>query len=231
MPSELSNLLRLSELDTVLSKLARTVVATERAIVKQSSHLDDLERQITASQKKETLLHEAEQSYNRKMRRYQSMIETGNTALERGLGDAASALKQVEQCSTILDELENQLLELFEQQETLATTLVTTTQASAQAKQEFPALQEQTKLQLTELATQQQLHATERKRVRATMNIEFLERYDLMRSRKGSPVAHIQNNACQICNQTVAQQQIHELRRERLEICRGCSRWLAPPID
>jgi len=230
MPSELSNLLRLSALDTTLSKLAREVVATERSVVNQASHLEELERNIAAANKKQKLLLEAEQSCNRKMRRYQSMIETGNTALERGLGDAASALKQVRQCTSILDELENQTLDLIEQQEHLAASRVTTIQASEQARQELQTLRDSVETSLTELAGQQQQRAAERKQLRSTMDVELLDRYDLMQSRKGSAVARIHNNACQSCNQTVARHQIQELRQERLEVCRGCSRWLAPAL-
>jgi predicted nucleic acid-binding Zn-ribbon protein len=219
-------LLDLAEADLALDKLDRHEARLREAIPAAEQALADA---IAAAE----AARQAVKNNGREQTRLQGEIATYLTrkqgalrALEQGMGSSDAAERQVQQCGDIIDGLEERQLELMELEASEARAVSTTEQgqrdaeaALTEAKQRLVSELERMNGERTELrATRSHLHLQ--------LDREIQNRYDLLRTRKGTAVATVVDGFCRTCRIAPPRQELADLRRGLMHSCRGCGRYL-----
>ena len=146
--------------------------------------------------------------------------------LETGQGDPEGAQRQLDKSTALIDELETELLEVLEVQDTrqaalsaASATLEHATAKHAELAGALPAIEAEAEAALS-------ADAEARQPVFAQLPGEVQTRYDSFRAKGRWAVATIDKGACNACYQVVQQQHISDIRRGIVKPCMGCHRWL-----
>ncbi|TVQ93858.1 MAG: hypothetical protein EA397_03655 [Deltaproteobacteria bacterium] len=175
-------------------------------------------------------LREAERSASREVTLYQKRRAAATRALEQGLGDPEAAQRQVEQCAQIIDEFETRQLELLEAIETAQQTLAERQRVQSEAEQALGQHIVEAGEALAAIEAQRGRLQPQRDRAHEALPKDLGLRYDLVRSKKGSAVAALQDDdSCSTCRLRAPMAEASEIRRGLLKSCRGCGRYLLPP--
>ncbi len=171
-----------------------------------------------------------ERAHNRRVEQYTRRRDSTARALEEGrIADYLVAQKQVDDCQAIIDDVELELLELYEQQEELAA-------AQERAKSGLNLRRTQAETARQRQAgrmpgLEEELAALTRKRDDARFDVrrDVLARYDQLRRRGTSVLAPVENKACGVCRVGIPSIRLSEMRRGvDIFICDNCGRYLAP---
>lgn len=229
MHPDLERLGRVHQLDRQLRKLddgarkQRAILVDAKAEIQRlAGQLDELNHQVAASK---TTEHEAQ----RKAKRYHDRRASAQRVLDQGMGDPDAAQRQVEQCNEILDDLDTDLLEQMERQDTLEGQH-TANAAARQAAQDFEdaAALSVPKI-LADLATKRAKVQSERDGTYAPLDNDMKYKYEQLVEKKRTAVALLEKGVCSSCQIVVQNQQISDLKRGLIKPCRGCHRWLVLP--
>ena len=226
MHEDLVRLAEVDRLDRELRRVGRAADAArkeisdhEQGVVEAQAHLATLEAARKASK---TSLHQAE----RRAKRYRDRRASANKVLQSGVGDFSAAERQLTECARILDEVETVILEQMEQLEDLDAQIVAAGQAIVDAEAALADKQRTIPPQLEQLGSERGDLQGARDAVFDELDREFQTRYDRLVARKKFAVGHIIKDACSACQRVLPPQQKTDLKRGRIEACRGCHRWL-----
>ena len=210
---------RASDLKAVVTKAGQQIDALTGA-------LSDLAGRIAETVQQESEVQKELDKYIMRTERTRVLLD-GHRAV-----DFMTVEKQLEQCQTRVEELEDQLLGLMSVREEL----------QGEAKQ-VEARREETREAKGHAHTQwvdegreirSQLEALWPRRQSAAelLNRDLLKRYTGFRERGLVPLASVGTKFCAACHVSVQDQMRLEVQNgRRVHNCRGCGRWLLPKAD
>lgn len=214
----------LDRLQKERDQLAARGPETQAALADAGAALAQAEAALAA-------IREAERAAARDVGLYEKRRATASRALADGLGDPDAAQRQVEQCSTILDDLETRQLEMMEAAEAAGASV-----AAARAERDARAVAASAAAAeippgLAQIDAARAGLLPPRDAGRAALPKELGLRYDLVRTKKRTAVAELRpDDTCLGCRLRAPTAEAAEARRGLLRTCRGCGRFLVPPL-
>ena len=127
----------------------------------------------------------------------------------------------------IVDELETELLELFESIEASEASLNTAQETASEAAEARQRAEQRASDQMTPLSDELDAASEQIRLRRQDVPLDLLEWYDRLRANDRVPIAEIKENACSACRIQPPSQTLREIRTgKRVHRCRNCSRFL-----
>lgn len=170
----------------------------------------------------------AERALSRRLTDARQAQSRALRVLETGVGDPEAAQRQHDRSGALIDELETDMLEILEQQDTLVGARdaasqhqAATRQALAEAEAAVPPAEAAAEAVLT-------ADASARAPLWSALPAELQQRYDDQRAKRRWAVARIREKACNACNTVVQQQHVADLKRGLIRPCMGCGRFIVP---
>lgn len=209
-----------------LKKKKRTLLDILERAEKRSATTSELVQRLRAER---TALAARQRELSREVESYEARRRSANQVLERGIGDADAAERQIAQVTEKLDDLETEQLEGMERDEQLASQLAQAEKDAAEAEAFEKAERATHDERMKKLADRWAEILPLRKATLAEMDSLTADRYEGLVSRKGRAIADVVAGSCSACQMVVRQQHIADLQRDLMHACGGCGRWLLPP--
>ena len=205
--------------------LKQAVTDADVRITELTKELEGIANRVAEAVQEETAVNTELEKYVRRTQRTQALLD-GHQAV-----DFVTVEKQLAQCKAHVGRLEDSLLEILDGIETLkaeASVLEQEREETREAKGELHARWvsegREIRVELEELWPRRQAAAAELSR-------DMLVRYKGFRDRGLVPVAPLGGKVCTACNVVVQDQMRLEVASgRRIHNCRGCGRWLLPPV-
>ena len=205
--------------------LKKAVTDADARIAELTTEIERIAVQVGQSVKQEAEVNVELEKYIRRTQRTQALLD-GHQAV-----DFITVEKQLEQCKAHVSRLEDSLLEVLGGIEALraqAGSLEQERDAVRESKGELHALWVREgrliRAELEDLWPKRQAAAEDLSR-------DMMSRYTGFRERGLVPVSHLGEKVCTACNVVVQDQMRLEVSSgRRIHNCRGCGRWLLPPI-
>ena len=232
MHPDLALIVGLWTLDAAVDDAKGRAAALKKAVTDADAHIAELTAEIEriAGEVGQALKQEAEvnvelEKYIRRTQRTQALLD-GHQAV-----DFITVEKQLEQCKAHVSRLEDSLLEVLGGVEALrakAGSLEQERDAVRESKGELHALWVREgrliRAELEDLWPRRQAASEDLSR-------DMMSRYTGFRERSLVPVSHLGGKVCTACHVVVQDQMRLEVSSgRRIHNCRGCGRWLLPPI-
>jgi predicted nucleic acid-binding Zn-ribbon protein len=147
--------------------------------------------------------------------------------LTTGAGNPEAAQRQLDTCDALIDQVETRMLEVLERQDGIVAAVEAAAQALERATSAARSVDDTVPKMVGELDAAIADLDAQRPPLLADLHREVRNRYDSFRVRGRHAVAHFRGGACEECSMEVHAQHLADLKRGRLEPCRGCHRWLA----
>ena len=218
-----------------VGELDAALVERQKIIDRQRALLDELQGQLdsaaTHQQAVETTIktnRQREHKLNRDMAQFDSRRKSALRVLEGAGGDPEAAQRQLEQCMSLIDDIETELLELLEEQDDHQQELVLAKKAVEDAEQKLADTHKSAATIIAANENEAEQLTTERQDAYLTLDKDIKARYTLLVKKKRYAVAPIKDKTCSACNRVIPAQQISDIKRGIILPCRNCGRWLAP---
>lgn len=210
--------------DGLLAEWGRLNAEVKRLKDEQQAKADEvaaLEQQIAD-------LRERERDANRRSERYTSRRAKAQKAIDTGTAtDFGLAQEQVRKCTELLDEVETELLELYDALETTETSLGSVQKVHAQKGQLLGQAEAARDARKPSLKTEFDAITAERDAARVGIWRDHLSRYDRLRSKKMSVMMPLADKACGGCMVGIPGVQLSAHKRgAEVGICTHCGRFL-----
>lgn len=227
MHPDLERLARLSDADMALWKAQDALAAAKGAVAAARRTVAEAEAARDAVRAEEQQIKDRERATHRELEQYRRRLDRAIKALETAMGDPAAAERQRVQCLEIIDRLETDMLEIFEELEEIEPRVKAAQTVVAEAE----AVLERTRAEAPDRIGAAQTQVDE---LQATRDAEYgplprelKGRYDLLLGRKPPPVSRIVQGACRKCHHSVPQQALIDIAtNDKILQCRGCGRWI-----
>lgn len=227
MHPDLLHLAELNRVDLELDRVSVELEAARRASGEAATAQGEATRARDAAR---TALDEArtrEGALIRKLDAYKSRKAGALRVLETGVGDPDAAEKQIEQCDTILDDTETELLYLMEELDRLRLGLDASERALTASGVSRADVDRESPARIAALEAEQAALQGRRDGLFAELPHDLKQRYPPVRKRRRTAVARVAaDGSCSGCRMQVQLQQIADIKRGLVETCRGCGRWL-----
>lgn len=221
---------RLADLDLRIDRLDRQHEAAAATLPAAQQVLDAATEEVNDAAEALARLRERERTTAREAEQYVKRGATATRALEQGLGDSEAAQRQIDQCATILDDLETRQLEIMEALEQAEATLQARTAVQAERQAELDQIQAALPNQLAELQSARRALEPPRAHARGELPKDLGLRYDLIRKKKRTAAAPlVEDDSCDACRLRAPMMEASDVRRGLLRTCRGCGRFLIAP--
>ena len=232
MHSDLALIVSLWTLDAAVDEakgraatLKQAVTDADQRIKSLTAELEVIAERVAEELKQETEVNTELEKYVRRTERTQALLD-GHQAV-----DFVTVEKQLVQCKEHVNRLEDSLLEVLGRIEALKAEsdhLETERASVRESKGELHARWVSEgrliRTELEELWPRRQAAAEDLSR-------DMASRYSGFRDRGLVPVSHLGGKVCTACNVVVQDQMRLEVSSgRRIHNCRGCGRWLLPPI-
>jgi|GEM_PF-7029408 len=178
---------------------------------------EQLDREQTSSDELQKRLDQ----YTRTVRTTKDLIDSGQAT------DFDRATRQLAQCRQIVDDIETELLELFDTISESEGAVVKAKEVAAEATATRQRAEQRAREQMTPLSSQLEEASGQIRRRREDVPLDLLEWYDRLRASDRVPIAEIRDKACSGCRIQPPNQTLREIRvGKRVHRCRNCSRFL-----
>jgi predicted nucleic acid-binding Zn-ribbon protein len=157
--------------------------------------------------------------------------KSATRVLETGIGDAASAQRQLERCDALIDEAETQHLGLLDQLEASKRALDEATRRRTHAEVVAKTADTEMPPRIRDLSAQATKVAAAVEADLGTLPGDLRSRYLAQRERSRWAVARLRSGKCDTCSMTAAPQTVADIKRGKLLECHGCKRWLLLPPE
>lgn len=211
---------RKTEIEALATRLRDAHAAAEAASNDQDAKTADVEANTTAQREN-----------TKKTREFQQRRASGVRILEMGSGDPDAAERQIAKCDELIDDAETEMLELLEQADDAQAALTAAQAAKGDADAALATAQTDVPQRTKVLEAEIEDLVAQRAPVLGELPHDIASRYEHFRSRNKWAVSRIERNACKACRIEVRPQHLSDLRKGRLEPCRGCHRWLVPDMQ
>ena len=205
--------------------LKHSVADADARIVEITGEIEAIANQVGQAVKQETEVNIELEKYIRRTQRTQALLD-GHQAV-----DFVTVEKQLDQCRAHVSRLEDSLLEVLDGIESLKA-------AATALEEERERVREVKGQRHAQWVTEGRTSRTElevlwpqRQAAAEGLSRDMMSRYNGFRDRGLIPVAHLGAKVCMACNVVVQDQMRLEVSSgRRIHNCRGCGRWLLPPI-
>ena len=138
----------------------------------------------------------------------------------------SAALKEIEDLNNVRSTLEDSVLQLMEEIESLEKRSIENRNAQTELKTEFERQKKEIEKDLDELEKKSVFLEKEREKYYNTVDQEILKKYLYIRAAKGNlAIGPVVKAVCQICNMGIPRQKFNELiKGESLMTCPNCNR-------
>ena len=172
--------------------------------------------------------HGSAKALQRRLDQYTRTVHTTRDLIDSGRApDFQMATRQLAQCEQIVDDLETELLELFESIEASEASLNTAQETASEAAEARQRAEQRASDQMTPLSDELDAASEQIRLRRQDVPLDLLEWYDRLRANDRVPIAEIKENACSACRIQPPSQTLREIRTgKRVHRCRNCSRFL-----
>ena len=232
MHPELSFIVQLWGHDSVVDRIKLDAAELKAAVQRIDEAIAAMAAEMLESSASRDSLRVKQGEVQRELDRYIVRKNRSKELLKGGHSlDFGTVQKQLEQCSAKVDELEMAVLEIMEEKEGFVDRLQTLhddTETANSDREDAHALWVQEGRQLR---TEMETVWAARQSAAEELTREQLVRYEDFRKRAMKPVAAIYGKTCSGCHVVVASHLRMEVGNgKRLHACRGCGRWLLPPV-
>ena len=208
------------------SSLKDAVSQADARIVALTAELESLAHRIAAAVKQEAEVNQELEKYIRRTQRSQALLD-GHQVV-----DFVTVEKQLVQCKAHVVRLEDSLLDVLGEIESLRTEAASIEEERERVRESKGELHARWVSEGREIRAELESVWPNRQAAAADLNRDLAGRYKGFRDRSLVPVAHIGGEVCTACNVVVQ----HQMRLEvssgrRIHNCRGCGRWLLPPVE
>jgi predicted nucleic acid-binding Zn-ribbon protein len=229
---ELSSIVQLWKHDSVLDR-ARADAGELKAAVQRLEHaIAAMDAEVLEVSAARDVLATDQGAVQRDLDRYIVRKNRSKELMKGGHSlDFGTVQKQLEQCSAKVDELEFAVLELMEKKEDHTDRLRTLGEDTERAKVSRTDAHDSWVREGRRLRTEMEEIWAIRQSAAVELAREQLARYEDFRKRGMEPVAAIDGKTCSGCHVVVASPlRMEVVNTKRLQACRGCGRWLLPPV-
>jgi len=208
--------------------LIATRTAMLRGVQTARSHQNEANSSLAPISSKLAEQHGHAKALQRRLDQYTRTVKTTRDLIDSGRApDFQMAVRQLQQCEQIVDELETELLELFESIEASEASLNTAQQCASEAGEARKRAEQRASDQMTPLSTQLDAASEQISLRRQDVPLDLLEWYDRLRADERVPISEIREQACSACRIQPPNQMLREIRNgKRVHRCRNCSRFL-----
>jgi predicted nucleic acid-binding Zn-ribbon protein len=210
----------LAAVESEASALDASLSRAHRAESAAAAKIAEIEAALTGNEA-------AQRALEADIRGHAERRRSATRALEAALGDPDVAERQIAAARAAVAEIEDRQIELLEAGESLTGQRDAARRALADARLDRDRRVAAATDQRADLDVRRKAATAAGSAARGLLPRDLLGRYDMLRS-KGFAVARIVDHACGACQGHVQAQHVAELRKGRLDPCRGCGRFLAP---
>jgi predicted nucleic acid-binding Zn-ribbon protein len=191
-------------------------------------HADSVERAVQAQAASDALRDE-ERSLNRRLETYQKRRDKAQKMIDEGTApDFRAAQAQAEQCGSIVDDLETELLELMERMDQAATALKGAIDGRDHLAHRCEAARTRYQERLKVLKPEFEAATGARDLRRERVYKEHLGLYDRLRDKKMSVFGLVDSETCTACHVKLNGTLVSDLKRgAEVLTCPSCGRYLA----
>jgi predicted nucleic acid-binding Zn-ribbon protein len=210
--------------DGLLAEWAKLNGAVKRFKDEQQAKADEAEA-LTSLQ---AALRERERDANRRNERYVGRRAKAQKAIDTGTAtDFGLAQEQVAKCTDLLDDVDTELLELYEELENVETNIDAVQRVHAQKGQLLVAAETARTERKRSLKEEFDVATSERDAARPGVWRDHLGRYDRLRAKKLHPFAPLVDGNCGGCMVGIAGVDLSAHKRgAEVGICKHCGRFL-----
>ncbi len=216
--------------DAEASHIGLIATRTEmlRGVQTARSHQNDANSAVGPLSGKLAEQHKSAKALERRLNQYTRTAHMTRDLIDSGRApDFQMATRQLAQCEQIIDELETELLELFESIEASEASLNTAQQNASEAGEARQRAEQRATDHMAPLSDQLDAASEQIRLRREDVPLEFLEWYDRLRATARVPISEIREKACSACRIQPPSQTLREIRTaKRVHRCRNCSRFL-----
>lgn len=226
--TDIERITRLALADQELDHLDKELAHLRARISSATVSRDEAKASLAAAQRQLTACKDAERATAREVEQYEKRRATATRALENGLGDPEAAERQVDQCTQIIDDLENRELE---EMEAIEEALVALDAAEAVLAGAERFLESEQAAAPPEIEAQEAVRTTaqaERDAAWADVPRDLQRRYALVRKKKRFAAVELRDGYCVACRVKVPLQEVSDVNRGLLKHCFQCGRFLLP---
>ena len=233
MHPDLELLLRLWTHDERVDRARACAAALKGDVGRIEEEIRSVGERMTAMSEELAHLGQQEAEASRTLNRYIDRRDRAAELLKGGQAlDYTAAQKQLDQCTARVDELESQILNLMEQREEMVERGSALEEQQERAKDAKGRAHERWVVEGRVIRSEIDGVWPLRQAAYGELNRELAKKYDGFRSRGTVPLAVMGDEACTQCHVVIhGQIRIEVNSGRRLHQCRGCGRWLVPPVD
>jgi uncharacterized protein len=225
---EISNLLSLQEVDLEIKGLMQVQQELPESMRGLESKLAEVQA-ITAEKQQE---HEEIKKQHRQLESEMAMLDEGITRSRQRLMEIKdnieykAMLKEIAFKEDRKDQKETEILEVFDQIETLNSDLVSLHQEVASRQEALDKLQAEVQAEIAGYMEKLQELESQRKELQKAIPKQLLKRYDFIREkRQGIAITEVRQGVCQACHMGLPPQKFIELQMDKeLMTCPHCQR-------
>ena len=225
-------LLKLQEVDSEISRLthrreelesAAAVRAAAEMVVGAENLLGDLRLSLDEISSRQKRMEFDDDAMGQKLEAEQKRMYDGTISNPKQLQAVEAEIKSIKERTT---RLEDDLLELMEQRETLDGEIRVAETDLAKAREEHDRLAGETARDLEQVRADLETAASSRETIAAGIDEELLELYDDLRASKhGVGAAELVDGVCQGCHEQLSSMELDALKRaEGIRRCPHCRR-------
>ena len=225
-------LLKLQEVDSEISRLthrreelesAAAVRAAAEVVVGAENLLGDLRLSLDEISSRQKRMEFDDDAMGQKLEAEQKRMYDGTISNPKQLQAVEAEIKSIKERTT---RLEDDLLELMEQRDTLEGEIRTAETDLAKAREEHDRLADETARDLVQVRSDLDAAASSREPLAAGIDEELLELYDDLRASKhGVGAAALVDGVCQGCHEQLSSMELDALKRaEGIRRCPHCRR-------
>jgi len=219
-------------LDSAVDEAKGRAGTLKQAVTDAGSRIDALTGELEAiahrvaeEVKQESEVNTELEKYVRRTQRTQALLD-GHQAV-----DFVTVEKQLAQCKTHVDRLEDSLLEILGRIEALRTEAALLEEERERVRESKGELHALWVSEGRDIRTELEALWPRRQAAAEELSRDMATRYKGFRDRGLVPVAHLGGKVCTACNVVVQDQMRLEVGSgRRIHNCRGCGRWLLPAI-
>lgn len=212
---------KVASLEQQLDNLQQEVVSLEKKEIDSSRNLDVLRRAVHDAQKnvdlKELEMKSLESADQEKRERLKGMT---------GQKEYKSLKIEIDRVHQKQHTLEQELLGVWKQLESSQKLFEEKSKSSAEAMRELQETIRQKRSEIETLIATVAQHVKIRPEKQQMIPAEWLEKYVMMRTQVDDPVVPVQNGSCSACFYKVTDNDMQQLRHNKLMQCKDCYRFL-----
>ncbi len=225
MLTELDLLFPIARADEALAELRERIHRTEAKVAEAAGAATAQEQRGAAIEVEFGGLRREERKHQEALRKGENLRKAAIDALANGYGDVASAERQRDRCTEIVDESETAILDVLGRRDALQAEADAVTQALMEARANHAKVVGETAPLLQSWRNEAISREAARNRAIEALPSDLATMYHDLRKGRGQAFARLVGDSCAACSRVAPVQKRLDLRTGRVVTCDGCTRW------